>query len=791
MIISRKGEWKILRWEKLLKNEDIGLDIDYEGDAERLLIPEETSELVETGESTHLRRESTGSSRSGETRRGTAAAQDSSLPDEPNLPIKSMDIEFEDRAGAELFAQQWGRFTKRGHSIDAGKTDVKVRIWDVTPEEKTWVEAYIAEKNNEIALEAAASPAIQPGNYRYYAGDDPLETATRYQLLNVVEVHDDEITSKSYRDGVLRSKAVPMPIQRQGKPPLDTRLVKVPVAEVTQYLKKKVYLNERLRDVIPYDQQRVLKGEMSKDNFWETQQTVVRPLEVQWAQMPNLYEQVGLGDQSVVYAHYFYGGSDWWITEYNPEESKAFGYVVLNGDYLMAGLRYIAIEELTTNGKVELDFFWTPQTLEKVKGTLRVSPDQKETLPPAPTDEQILSQLKEWDLPFDFAQPQLTDSKTFAFTSARFPSDRLEVFVTNASLDYFLYQGVEAVPFTERATEMDNPFTVEHFSRAQQVARELLEQQYSFTTRLRRVDSRLRRVDQTSGNTKPWQTLRPERIKDYGFQPYEYYEQKTDNKFVWRHKADDNKELILTDHGDKITVVLDAWENIESDEIALDPDTDLFDREKIVVARVRSFIERWEEEFGDLIFENNDSSAAGDLPAGRQGSDDLITPVSEENYVPDKPWEDIAQLRDELRFFNIKIPPEYEYDLPWLADRLQELIDTQMTGDGAAGEPVPIKEFYAQLAQDLPDNDYRKNTYEVMAETGYLAPAWLSTVHQLAQAHPDADPPAPDSDEALKEAARAELDERTDQRIDTDELALLELEAEALKVKLKLLDFTT
>ena len=88
------------------------------------------------------------------------------------------------------------------------------------------------------------------------------------------------------------------------------------------------------------------------------------------SKMPVAYEQDGLGDKTVVHLHYFYGGSDWYITEKDnredTEQYQAFGFVVLNGDTQNAEMGYISIEELIGLG-VGLDLYWQNCTLADVK----------------------------------------------------------------------------------------------------------------------------------------------------------------------------------------------------------------------------------------------------------------------------------------------------------------------------------------------------------------------------------------------------------------------------------------
>jgi hypothetical protein len=90
------------------------------------------------------------------------------------------------------------------------------------------------------------------------------------------------------------------------------------------------------------------------------------------AAMPKTYEQEGKGDEAIVHLHYFHPAGDWYITEKDSEavQHQAFGFACLN-DWQSAELGYISIVELIQNG-VELDLYWTKQTLGEVKAKLKV-----------------------------------------------------------------------------------------------------------------------------------------------------------------------------------------------------------------------------------------------------------------------------------------------------------------------------------------------------------------------------------------------------------------------------------
>ena len=93
---------------------------------------------------------------------------------------------------------------------------------------------------------------------------------------------------------------------------------------------------------------------------------------VAWADkikaMPATYQQDGLHLAAVVHLHYFFRGSDWYITEKDVDGGiqQAYGYAILNGDDQNAELGYISIEELTCIG-AELDLHFLPCTLAEIK----------------------------------------------------------------------------------------------------------------------------------------------------------------------------------------------------------------------------------------------------------------------------------------------------------------------------------------------------------------------------------------------------------------------------------------
>jgi len=73
--------------------------------------------------------------------------------------------------------------------------------------------------------------------------------------------------------------------------------------------------------------------------------------------IPKLYEtEEILLDQKMIYLHFFIGGSDWYIAEFDGED-MFFGYAILNGDTECAEWGYVSFSELREIkvGLVEID----------------------------------------------------------------------------------------------------------------------------------------------------------------------------------------------------------------------------------------------------------------------------------------------------------------------------------------------------------------------------------------------------------------------------------------------------
>lgn len=118
-----------------------------------------------------------------------------------------------------------------------------------------------------------------------------------------------------------------------------------------------------------------MEREMEERDFDEAQANDpafdLMPAEV-LAVIPKLYAQDGKGWDAIAYVKLFTPGSSWtwYLTEYDPEEERAFGWCV--GPFPELG--YVSLQELREvrygpGGalRVERDLSFTPTTLANVK----------------------------------------------------------------------------------------------------------------------------------------------------------------------------------------------------------------------------------------------------------------------------------------------------------------------------------------------------------------------------------------------------------------------------------------
>ncbi len=113
--------------------------------------------------------------------------------------------------------------------------------------------------------------------------------------------------------------------------------------------------------IMPSFQQRVLVGSEEHWRTLEDLEATINVIPKSSDVLENISKVAGQTESkfAMAFLHFFYGGSDWWITEWDGKDTF-FGFACLNGDWQMAEWGYVSLSELKSTGKVELDFFFTP-----------------------------------------------------------------------------------------------------------------------------------------------------------------------------------------------------------------------------------------------------------------------------------------------------------------------------------------------------------------------------------------------------------------------------------------------
>lgn len=119
------------------------------------------------------------------------------------------------------------------------------------------------------------------------------------------------------------------------------------------------------------------------------------PTKERLSKIPKLYETESRSLQDKqIHLHFFIGGSDWFICEYDEADELFFGYAILNNDYQMAEWGYVSFPELKSiriNGWLEIDC--ELEDVWKVRRACEIEKIRKAQLWPEPRKD------KEWKKP--------------------------------------------------------------------------------------------------------------------------------------------------------------------------------------------------------------------------------------------------------------------------------------------------------------------------------------------------------------------------------------------------------
>ncbi|GHV25432.1 hypothetical protein AGMMS4952_03140 [Spirochaetia bacterium] len=94
----------------------------------------------------------------------------------------------------------------------------------------------------------------------------------------------------------------------------------------------------------------------------ETYAGPIEQLTKQLEKCPKLYETDGKEEHPAIF-HYFYGGTDIYIAEYDREDTM-FGYTILNNDIEMSEWGYTSVSEICSIAPLNIDYWFEEQTIE-------------------------------------------------------------------------------------------------------------------------------------------------------------------------------------------------------------------------------------------------------------------------------------------------------------------------------------------------------------------------------------------------------------------------------------------
>jgi hypothetical protein len=109
--------------------------------------------------------------------------------------------------------------------------------------------------------------------------------------------------------------------------------------------------------LIPFSQLRVTKE--SPEAFADA----LKRLEQQLEKCPKLRATDGMNEHPAIF-HYFFGGTDMYICEYDPDDSLLFGYTILNGDLENAEWGYTSLLDIRGICALNIDYHFEEQSIE-------------------------------------------------------------------------------------------------------------------------------------------------------------------------------------------------------------------------------------------------------------------------------------------------------------------------------------------------------------------------------------------------------------------------------------------
>ena len=106
----------------------------------------------------------------------------------------------------------------------------------------------------------------------------------------------------------------------------------------------------------------VFQLEVTKSNLIEFADALAR-LETALNKCPKIGGTERMKEHPAIF-HYFFGGCDSYICEYDPDEGLMFGYGILNGDLQNSEWGYFSVEEFANSKYLNIDYHFEEQSIE-------------------------------------------------------------------------------------------------------------------------------------------------------------------------------------------------------------------------------------------------------------------------------------------------------------------------------------------------------------------------------------------------------------------------------------------
>jgi hypothetical protein len=102
--------------------------------------------------------------------------------------------------------------------------------------------------------------------------------------------------------------------------------------------------------------------QVTKRNIKEFQEAIQR-LEIALKLCPAIGATEHAKEHPAIF-HYFFGGSDFYVCEYDPQSGDMFGYGILNGDLPNSEWGYFNVAEFAQSKYLNIDYHFPVQTIE-------------------------------------------------------------------------------------------------------------------------------------------------------------------------------------------------------------------------------------------------------------------------------------------------------------------------------------------------------------------------------------------------------------------------------------------